>query len=274
MSGLSQRPSQQYSLQLSTSLALDQGLDDIHDLVKQHENALESPGFIKDMKHYFLKASRREFFGAAVPGEELLCHHQPLLEQALQLAANRHLGEYRDSGHPYLAHVLSTGFLMARLGFPVEVVLAGILHDSVEDTADKNQVLNALHNLHPAVAWYVFSVSGPDLQGAVEKDKHLLAKIHDFSARGNNIYPKAIKCFDSMANLYDLESMHAKDGRKAIERQRLFLDKTNEKILPLARELDTAGCIRVKKGRERFSAEEFLADMIEDKRQIIENKFN
>ena len=58
------------------------------------------------------------------------------VDRALRWAAACHHGqERRGSGVPYLTHVVAVAWLLDRLGFEEDVVIAGLLHDVVEDTA-------------------------------------------------------------------------------------------------------------------------------------------
>lgn len=256
--------SQNFSLQLSTSLALDRGLEEVYGMVKSHENNLADKGFLKEMKAFLLASNKKSLFRKGLPKGYFLRDDPALLDRALVFAEHRHRGEYRESGYPYLAHVLGTGFLLARLGFPREVILAGILHDTVEDAPDKNKILNELHAIAPAIAWHVYSVSAPDIKDAIEKDRVLYAKIREASIAGDR-FPEAIKCADSISNLYDLEYMKPRDGRSSQKRQQLFLEKTRKIILPFARTIDETGIIPLKKGKERFSLLEFIEDTLENK---------
>ncbi|WP_422927345.1 HD domain-containing protein [Singulisphaera sp. PoT] len=57
------------------------------------------------------------------------------LERALRWAAARHEGQCRKgSKTPYVQHVVGVALILDRLGFSEEVVIAGLLHDIVEDT--------------------------------------------------------------------------------------------------------------------------------------------
>jgi (p)ppGpp synthase/HD superfamily hydrolase len=57
------------------------------------------------------------------------------LERALRWAAACHEGQVRKgSGVPYVEHVVGVAMILDRLGFGEEVVIAGLLHDVVEDT--------------------------------------------------------------------------------------------------------------------------------------------
>ncbi|MEO6809190.1 MAG: HD domain-containing protein [Isosphaeraceae bacterium] len=65
--------------------------------------------------------------------------HKPLfsdrMERALRLAAVWHNGQSRrGSGVPYIQHVVAVALVLDRLGYPEDVVIAGLLHDAVEDT--------------------------------------------------------------------------------------------------------------------------------------------
>lgn len=75
----------------------------------------------------------------------------PMLERALRLAARGHAGQFRkgrgeDCGGsgpplpegciPYITHVVGTALILDRLGMPEEVVVAGLLHDYLEDVPD------------------------------------------------------------------------------------------------------------------------------------------
>ena len=58
------------------------------------------------------------------------------LEQALRFAAIGHHGQARrSSGVPYLEHVVAVAWILDRAGFDEDVVIAGLLHDLVEDTS-------------------------------------------------------------------------------------------------------------------------------------------
>ncbi|MDB5352269.1 MAG: guanosine polyphosphate synthetase/pyrophosphohydrolase [Planctomycetota bacterium] len=57
------------------------------------------------------------------------------LERALRRAASWHRGQNRKgSAVPYIAHPVGVALILDRLGFSEDVVIAGLLHDAVEDT--------------------------------------------------------------------------------------------------------------------------------------------
>jgi (p)ppGpp synthase/HD superfamily hydrolase len=58
------------------------------------------------------------------------------LERALRLAASAHQGQTRKvSGVPYVEHLIAVAWILDRAGFAEDVVIAGLLHDIVEDTS-------------------------------------------------------------------------------------------------------------------------------------------
>ena len=59
----------------------------------------------------------------------------PDIEQALRLAAHGHRDQVRKgSGVPYIEHPMAVAWILDRQGFDEQVVVAGLLHDLVEDT--------------------------------------------------------------------------------------------------------------------------------------------
>jgi len=58
-----------------------------------------------------------------------------LVLRAYQVAELAHAGQRRASNEPYVNHVVAVATILAELRVPPEVVAAGLLHDTVEDTA-------------------------------------------------------------------------------------------------------------------------------------------
>ena len=57
-----------------------------------------------------------------------------LIQKAYVFAATAHAGQTRLSGEPYLSHPLAVADTLAEMGFDEPTVVAGLLHDTVEDT--------------------------------------------------------------------------------------------------------------------------------------------
>ncbi|BDZ38241.1 hypothetical protein GCM10025863_08550 [Microbacterium suwonense] len=58
----------------------------------------------------------------------------PVIEHAYRIAREKHEGQFRQSGEPYITHPLAVAKILADLGLGPRAVAAALLHDTVEDT--------------------------------------------------------------------------------------------------------------------------------------------
>lgn len=65
-----------------------------------------------------------------------------LLQRAYEVAEERHGGQLRHSGDPYITHPLAVATILAELEMDTTTLIAALLHDTVEDTGYTLEALN------------------------------------------------------------------------------------------------------------------------------------
>jgi (p)ppGpp synthase/HD superfamily hydrolase len=127
------------------------------------------------------------------------------LERALRWAAVCHEGQRRKgSDTPYIEHVVAVALLLDRLGFAEEVVIAGLLHDVVEDTSATLEDVKSQFGAEVAAVVGHCSEVKTDAAGqkrpwAVRKREHLEALLHAPAAA------RAVVLADKLHNLISIE---------------------------------------------------------------------
>lgn len=56
------------------------------------------------------------------------------ITDAIEFALRAHDGQMRKDNRPYIIHPLTVGYILQNAGYSEDVVIAGMLHDVVEDT--------------------------------------------------------------------------------------------------------------------------------------------
>lgn len=166
-------------------------------------------------------------------------------ERAIEVASVAHLGQVRKSGDAYVSHPLAVAGILAEWLMDVDTVLAGILHDTVEDT---EVTLEKIENdFGHDVAFLVDGVTKVsqvragmrDLQSYLPSTKDNLSKL--MIAVGQDVRVVIIKLADRLHNMRTLDHM-PRDKQKKIARE------TMEVFAPLAD--------RMNMGRVRVQLEE------------------
>ncbi|USN97008.1 MAG: bifunctional (p)ppGpp synthetase/guanosine-3',5'-bis(diphosphate) 3'-pyrophosphohydrolase [Candidatus Nomurabacteria bacterium] len=146
------------------------------------------------------------------------------LTHAINFATEKHLGQKRLSGKPYIVHPLAVARLLIEWGMDIDTVLAGILHDTVEDT---DATLDEIESLFGHdVAFLVDGVtkvsqarSGmQDLGNYLPQTKDNLSKL--LIAVSQDVRVIIIKLADRLHNLQTLKYMPT-DKQQKIARESL-----------------------------------------------------
>ncbi len=163
------------------------------------------------------------------------------LEHAIDVADKAHTGQKRASGEPFVSHPLAVAGILCEWGMDIDTVLAGVLHDSVEDTATTLEQLETLFGRD--VAFLVDGVTKVskaragmrNLESYLPSTKDNLSKL--MIAVGEDVRVIIIKLADRLHNMRTLEYM-PRDKQKKIARE------TMEVFAPLADRLNM-GRVRV-----------------------------
>lgn len=133
------------------------------------------------------------------------------LEHAIDFASRHHKGQKRKSGEPYIIHPLAVADTLIDWGMDIDTVLAGILHDTVEDT---EATLDDIENLFGHdVAFLVDGVTKVsqaragmrNLESYLPQTKDNLSKL--LIAVGQDVRVIIIKLADRLHNLSTLQHM-------------------------------------------------------------------
>lgn len=176
------------------------------------------------------------------------------LEHATDIATLAHKGQKRRSGEKYISHPLSVARTLVDWDLDIDTVLAGVLHDTVEDTA---LTLTEIENSFGRdVAFLVDGVTKVgraragmrDIASYLPATKDNLSKL--LIAVGQDIRVVIIKLADRLHNLETLEHMPR-------EKQLKIANESLEVFAPMA---DRLGM-----GRLRMQIEELAYSYLEPK---------
>jgi GTP pyrophosphokinase len=93
-----------------------------------------------------------------------------LVQRGYRLAEKAHTGQKRASGDPYINHCLAVAGILADYSMPAEVIVVGLLHDTVEDTTITFDVLK--HDFGEGIANLVHGVTKLTQLPRVSRGEH------------------------------------------------------------------------------------------------------
>ena len=141
------------------------------------------------------------------------------VQKAVRFAIRTHEGYQKQKRKgkdlPYITHPLLAGLLLARIGASEDVICAGILHDTIEDSMPHKKVTRALieERFGSVVADLVESVTEQDKSAPWEERKaEALEHIKTFSDDS-----VLVKSADVVCNLSELVADFEEHGEAAFE---------------------------------------------------------
>ncbi len=176
------------------------------------------------------------------------------LSLAIDFATEKHKGQKRKSGEPFIIHPIAVASILVEWGMDIDTVMAGVLHDTLEDTTATFDEIET-HFGHD-VAFLVEGVSKVskarsgmrDLSSYLPETKDNLTKL--LIAVGQDVRVIIIKLADRLHNMQTLKHQ-PRDKQLKIARE------TIEVFAPIADRLNM--------GRVRVQLEELAFSYLEPK---------
>ena len=127
-----------------------------------------------------------------------------VVRRAYEIASERHRGQFRSSGDPYISHLLEVAHILADMRMDATTLTAALLHDAIEDT--EYPVSRIEERFGPDVARLVegvtkisrLNMTAPETRQAENVRKMLLAMVND-------VRVVMVKLADRLHNMRTLE---------------------------------------------------------------------
>lgn len=136
-----------------------------------------------------------------------------VVEKALQVASISHEGQYRkNTSIPYITHPVAVGMMLLKKGYSEEIIAAGILHDTVEDTSLTLEEIK--REFGTKIAEIVEGSSEPDKSLAwIDRKEHTIEFLKTAS---QDI--RAVVCADKLHNIRSIIRDYELVGEEVWER--------------------------------------------------------
>lgn len=164
--------------------------------------------------------------------------------KAYEYAEGLHSGQFRLSGEPYISHPVAVARIVAELGLDTDSISAALLHDTVEDCADKTSLDTISKMFGSEVAMLVDGLTKIiSVQVADKEEAHIENIRKMLLAMNKDIRVIFIKLCDRLHNMRTL-SAKKEDRQRAIALETMYI------YAPLAHRL---GIQKIKQELENIS---------------------
>ena len=142
-----------------------------------------------------------------------------LIRRAFYYAQEKHEGQYRKSGEPYMVHLMHVAYILARLTVSPTTIAAGLLHDVIEDCGVTEDQLAA--EFGEDIAKIVSSVTKIGNLEFKDEKEYLAANHRNiFIAMASDIRVIFVKLVDRLHNMRTLQ-FHKPEKQKKIAQETL-----------------------------------------------------
>ncbi|MBO0959679.1 bifunctional (p)ppGpp synthetase/guanosine-3',5'-bis(diphosphate) 3'-pyrophosphohydrolase [Neobacillus sp. MM2021_6] len=136
-----------------------------------------------------------------------------VIEKALQIASKAHANQFRKhTDIPYITHPVAVGMMLMKAGYGDDLVAAGILHDTVEDTS--LTLADIERDFGRIIARIVEGCSEPDKSLSwEERKKHTIEFLKTAPEE-----VRAVACADKLHNIQSIIEDYKLIGESVWER--------------------------------------------------------
>lgn len=135
------------------------------------------------------------------------------MHRALELAAVAHSSQFRKGTRvPYISHPFEVAQMLTAYGCREELIIAGLLHDTVEDTQLTLETIEAEFGLE--ISLFVKNCTEDKSKSWQERKQHTI----EFLSNCEDLEMLILSCADKTANLRSIRADYDKLGDKVWDR--------------------------------------------------------